>query len=325
MLLKDSGGVTVELTNQNTILKTAHDHDQYTKLRNAVRFHKLLGPLGIAPQLLVDNDSSIELEYVEDNADRSDDAKFQDNFRRNAIRLLLKLKQLNVFHTDLTEYNYVVQESRVCPYDWSEARFGWETAPNKRAGMDADWLYPSLLHHMGDHNRIVRKWLAISQHIKPMRGWGRVLDLGCLYGDISAMATSEGFKVTGVDNNAFDEKAIEHAQAMWNPHVQFITEDMYNYGYYKYDIVLMLSSWSHFVANNNFEMGVELLWDILSNCGVLFFENHVFGDGPGNENLKTEEDHLNLFKTFNATAVPITTIPVGGRPFSRTVYKVSKN
>lgn len=324
MIIKQGNGSTVELTDHNTIIKTAHDHEQYTKLRNAVRFHKALGPKGVAPQLLVDYDTSIELEYVEDNTDRSDQGCFEDNLRRNAIRLLLNLKKHNVYHTDLTEYNYIPQEYRLCPVDWSEARFGWENAPNKRIGMDADWLYPSLLAHITDHNRIVRKWLAIREHIKPLRGYGTVLDLGCLYGDITAMAASEGFRVLGADNGMFDKDWKGIALELW-PEVVFVERNLAEVEYHNdFDVVLMLSSWSHFIEQHSYADGLEVLDSILEGSKTLFFENHLFGDGPGHKNIQTEEDHLALFKGLNATAIPITTIPVGGRNFSRTVYKCER-
>lgn len=320
--LKDSNGSTVVLTDSSTVIKTAHDHEQYAKLRNAVRFHRLLGPLGIAPQLLADNDSNIELEYIQDSTDKSNQAHFEDNLRRNAIKLLLNLKKYNVYHTDLTEYNYIPQEYRLCPIDWSEARFGWENAPNKRQGMDADWLYPSLLHHITDHNRIVRKWIAVREHIKHLRGYGRVLDLGCLYGDISAMASTEGFDVIAIDNGAFDTEWDKVAFSYFKHGPSFIKCDMFEWDDYKYDVVCCLSSWSHFVKQNSYDVGVSLLDNILQECGVLFFENHLKGDGPGV--IESERDHIELFKKLGATATPITTISVGGRPFSRTVYKVIK-
>jgi SAM-dependent methyltransferase len=325
MILKDGNGSTVELTERNTIIKTAHDHEQYTKLRNAVRFHKALGPVGLAPILLGDNGKSIELEYIEENISRADPVDFQDTVRRNAICLLLNLQQHYVIHTDLTEYNYILQQYRICPVDWSEARFAWEDVPNKRMGMDADWLYPSLLKHIPDSNRIVRKWIAIRQHIKDLRGYGTVLDLGCLYGDITAMAASEGFRVVGVDNGMFDKEWQAIAHDIWPiSNMAFYEWDIGNMVGYDRDIVLMLSSWSHYIQQYSLEDGINLLARVLNECGILFFENHLYGDGPGHERFKSEEDHLQLFNELGATAVPITTLEVGGRPFSRTVYKVTK-
>lgn len=311
------------------IIKRAKSDTGLGEIQNCIRFIRALEDTDFVPKLLHVGSSEVHVEkIIEDEplilADTSEFVSGQNSIRLGAIEILLELLSRNIFHGDLTEYNIKIRNNKPVIIDWGESRFGWETEPTKRAGIDADYLYPALLNFIPDTNRIIRRWLAIRREIKHLRGFGKFLDLGTLYGDFVAMARSEGFVAAGYDNNGFDTSGLEIAKHRWGKYgVRFEQSDLIDFDI-KSDVMTLLSVWTYLERDYGFDKAFEFLKRVVANSSYLFFETHLQGDGFGPEFLKTDDDVKKLLIKAGASSVrPLITIDVAGRNASRTVWKVT--
>ena len=302
----------------DVVVKQANTLQGEAEITNAVRFFLALEDTAYVPKLI--GHSATELRYVYAEAAPVTDETIA---RRNAIHALLKLKQRSIIHGDLTAYNFVFVDNVPKIFDWGEARFAWETTV-KRAGMDADWFYPAL--ELPDTARIWRRWKAIREYSVPFRGYGKLLDLGTLYGDFVALATSEGLRARGYDRGAFDTDCIRTASNMWQQYgCEFNEADITQLadGALRSDITLLFSVWTYVINQYGKPAAEEFLARVIDNCEILFFENHIAGDGFAADFLT--EDYLeDTLKSMASCVEPLVRIPVAGRDAERIVWKVCK-
>lgn len=320
--------ISLICTDRNTILKKAHTEYGKQSLQNSLRFYRALEGTGVTPLLYDAGDDFIEIEYILPDRIPSDPdelGRYQDKVRYYSAKHLLILRKYGIIHSDLTAYNYTLWHGKPRIYDWESAKFVWEETPQKREGMDADHLYPSLLAQIPDTNRVLRRWLAISERIKHLRGYGVLWDLGTLYGDFVGFALSEGFISAGFDNGMFDQKCIEIAKLRWQEFGGiFWKQNILDIPSYNVDVILLLSTWSHMLHHHPMTICEDFLENVINSAGRVYFECQLYGDGPGPEMFKTDTDILRYLKRYTTKVTPIVTIDVAGRPFKRTVWEIEK-
>ena len=193
--------------------------------------------------------------------------------------------------------------------------------------------FPAKLHPTPDTPRVMRRWMAV---VGALGGWSyksplagrRFIDLGCFQGDFCALAAAEGMKAVGIDMGGFQEggDSIARGNELWEGiPVELIKmniidlkpEDV------SAEIVIMFSTWPYIFNDYGLEKAYNLLKMIINNCDVFFFETQLAGDGPGPDHLVTDDDVANMLGTWG-NPQPLITIPVVGRPASRTVWKVTQ-
>jgi hypothetical protein len=322
------------------VIKIARKSEARSRVENEARVLRRLAGTGIAPELIIKEGAAI---LITDLGDRyPHPVQSEEALRRSAIRLLWQLRVAGIRHGDATDLNTIIVGDQMKLVDFEEAHFWDDPTPDKRDRPDSYYVWqtvagtPSLSAGPPDTSRIVRRWaaIAIQLNVRERDGVGpegkTLLDLGCHTGDITAMARVDGLDVVGVDRGdwphvGFD--SVTAARALWGDMgCQFESRDILKLpdAAFARDVVLLLSSWAYIVRDYGKDNGIELLARIVGRCGVLFFEPHLCGDGPGPDFLKSEDDVAALLKRVG-DAEPIITLPVAGREASRTVWQVSKH
>lgn len=314
-MLRMRDDVETELRN-GQIIKRAITVKGQQELKNAVRFYRALADTTYVPALIDYSDDALVIEQV-----RATPVTDENVVRKNCIHLLAQLLKYNIIHSDLTGYNYVIQDNVPKVFDWGEARFAWEQ-PLKRAGMDADWFYPSL--NLPETTRIMARWRAIRDFLVPYRGFGTLVDLGTLYGDFVALAHTEGLRSVGYDGGYFDRACIDVASQQWQQYgCEFHELDLTDYDFGDNpDVILLFSTWTYLANRDGADTAEQFLEQCIQNCEILFFENHSTGDGFAPDWMT--EDYLESTLKRMATGVEfLARIPVAGRNASRIVWKVT--
>jgi len=305
-------------------------------LHNEAKFLKLLEESGFTPKLFREGKEYI---YEEDIGEGTPITDMQ-NVRRECCRALIILNQQQIRHQDLSWVNVVIEDNHPWFLDWQEARFYGQPAPKgERWDTDTELLWKwmcQIKDHRGvnDESRIVRRWCAVLGALKAVQcqlsplGGETFLDLGCFQGDHVAMARAEGMAAEGVDHGGFrtGEDSIAIANGLWGgTGCEFTKVNILESpsGYLRRDVVVMFSTWAWLVKNSGKEVAYRILRQAINESGVFFFETQLYGDGPGPEFLKTDEDVNGLLRECGASHVEsLVTIPVYGRPASRTVWEV---
>lgn len=302
--------------------------------REAMMLEHLEGT-GVAPRLIdVGDDWSLQ----EDLGDT--DMPDGETFRRACTRLLYGIRQAGVHHGDLTFGNMVLRDGRAWAVDWQDASWvGEEPHLQRNYRPDATFVWRTLAGHMGggetvaDVPRVVRRWQVVRDHLP--EGAHTLVDLGCFQGDFPAMAAAEGMSAAGVDQGGFrsGENSIEIAQRLWSSMVEpyFFQANILDWPLMRPDVVLLFSTWPYLLQDCRHggagpltrAQGWQFILDTAKRCRVLFFETQLYGDGPGPEWLKTDDDVRDALEGIGLTAEAIGTFPVTGRPASRTVWKVT--
>ena len=93
----------------------------------------------------------------------------------------------------------------------------------------------------------------------------------------------------------------------------------------RYHMGLLLSVWPYLTDWYGKREAIELLEAIKAKCEILFFETQLHGDGPGPEELVTDNDVVEMLANIPGVVKveEIVTIPVAGRDAARTVFMVS--
>jgi SAM-dependent methyltransferase len=186
-----------------------------------------------------------------------------------------------------------------------------------------------------DTPRVARRWRAVLWALGaagnctlPLKDKS-FLDLGCFQGDFCALAAAEGMHAFGVDQGGFrtGENSIEIARQLWDGfpfgELTLTQHNITEWPSYVADVVMMFSTWSYIVKDHGLARAEEVLAKVIAEAGVLFFENQLYGDGPGPEFLKIDEDiRTTLHRLGGSTVKALATFPVTGRPGSRTVWEV---
>lgn len=333
----DHGGPGLEVTREKSgIVKRAFCDGDLEGIRNEARMLKELRGTGFAPELLEEGDDYIRQE------DLGESQPVQDGeaLRYNAVRLLWTLRQHRVRHGDLTGGNIIIKGDRPIAIDFQQSNFFDEPPMDKRKLSDAYYLWrsvqqPAKEHPTPDTPRVMRRWLAVmgamgGLSLRDSMAGKTLLDLGCFQGDFCAMAAANGMFAIGIDRGGFrqGENSMEIAEELWADMVkagplQFYQRDIIERADFSCDAVLLFSTWAYICNEYGKEKAFDLLDRIVSQCGILFFETQLAGDGPGPDFLVTDDDVGNMLGQFG-TPQPLVTIPVTDRPAERTVWKVTK-
>ncbi len=268
-------------------------------------------------------------------------------WRQNCVRMLASIRSRGLRHGDLRGNNIITRgahkgERGNDPYaiDWQEAHYLGDVPPQKSPFSDSMFLMQHIIGTVGptgvaDVPRVARRWGAIlgvmgaATNLElPLKG-KLFLDLGCFQGDFCALAASEGMHAHGIDQGGFrtGENSIEIANRLWGEFpfgaVTFSQRNILDWDGFAAHVVVMFSTWSYIVKDFGHHRAVNLLATIIQQAGTFFFENQLFGDGPGPEFLRTDEDiQIMLLGAGARTVKAIGTFPVTGRPASRTVWMV---
>ncbi len=301
-----------------------------------------LAGTGIAPELIEEHEDYIVEEYIE--AAPVEDG---EQFRRNLVYLLWTLRHFELHHDDLCKQNVIVRAgSKPIALDWHQVHSYDEPCPPKHGKPDAYYLWkwallePSDKYPTPDTPRTIRRWMAVCGSLyqgvgDPHRGLEEktLLDLGCFQGDLCGMAAAEGIHTTGVDSGGFrtGEDSLQIAHALWDSmrgRMAFKKMDIMDVDDFRYDAVLLFSTWAYIVQTHGRKAALDLLKRIMQQLsqkrptGKLFFETQLYGDGPGPDFLRTEDDVQAMLATVG-TPKALIRVHVAGRPAHRTVWEVT--
>ncbi|KKN78082.1 hypothetical protein LCGC14_0353090 [marine sediment metagenome] len=319
-----------------------HGHN-VEALMNEGQCLRAMADSGYTPRLLLEGTDGIEQEDMGDTETPVD----MEAWRRNCVFMLAEIRARGLRHGDLKGSNIITRGNNPYAIDWQEGHLLTETAPQKSPWSDSALLMRHIAGTYGpdgqlDTPRVARRWLAVLGALGaslnltlPLKGKS-FLDLGCFQGDFVALAAAEGMNAHGFDQGGFrsDENSIEIGRKLWSKfpfgsiylHQYNLVEPRINPdGPYPFDVVMMFSTWPYVVRDFGWELACSTLTRWIRDSEVLFFETQLYGDGPGPEQLKTDNDVASLLDSLGATTVnPIGTFPVTGRPASRTVWEVRK-
>lgn len=320
-----------------------YGHDTYEAnvkaLMNEARMLERLAGSGIAPALIERGADWI----IEEDLGLSEPPQDMELLRRRMVRMVATMRQYGVRHGDLTGPNVILRRDQPQAIDWQEGHVLGEMPPQKSPATDSDFLCRYLIGTHGpdgnaDTPRVARRWLAVLGSLGgtrlaknpvsnlPLKG-KTFMDLGCFQGDFVALAATEGMRAYGLDPGGFrtGEDAIRIGRQLWDGFpfgtVTLIEGDAMKEVRFTYDVVMMFSTWPYIVQDYGTIAAEALLRRIIEDCGVLFFETQLHGDGPGPDFLKTDEDVEAMLARYGDVKHLIK-IPVTGRPAFRSVFRV---
>lgn len=338
------------------IVKIAHDEKGRAQLANDRRMIEHLSGFGMVPEVYDWTPDSTRMEDLGPNLHQrilefpeahrrpslaAMDARFPivdgERWRRNCTRMLWRLRQARIRHADLTPMNMAIRgEDEPVIYDFHSSHLFDEPPPDRQTS-DSFLLwnrqkeFPSQLWP-ADSPRIIRRWLAVMGDLGGNTGVANLegktlLDLGCFAGDFCGMAAADGMIATGVDLGGFNAEydSLSVARALWGEMAcEFSRVDLRDWWHAAggvWDVVLVFSTWSYLVWDAGEPYARRWLAETINHAGVLYFENQLAGDGPGPAFFAEDADVVNYLGQFGEVAA-IATIPVTGRPHSRTVFRV---
>ncbi len=302
----------------------------------AVMLDEMAGS-GYAPELIdVGDDWNTQEDLGHTEAPQDMEA-----WRQNLVRMLAAIRGRGLRHGDLKGNNIITRDDRPWAVDWQESHRIGDVAPQKSPYSDSLLLMQHIIGTVGpngqyDTPRVARRWGAVIGSLAattdlslPLKG-KTFLDLGCFQGDFCALAASEGMYAVGVDQGGFrtGEDSIEIARQLWDGfpfgELAFAHRNIMDASY-SADMVMMFSTWSYVVQDFGRNRAEELLYEIIEDAGTFFFENQLAGDGPGPAFLREDKDIRAMMFRLGATTVKVIgTVPVTGRPASRTVWMVQR-
>ncbi len=312
-------------------------------VQNETRMLEAMEGSGFTPMVLSKDEDFV----VQADAGDSRTPDDMEAYRRNCVKMLATIRARNIRHGDLTGSNIINQGDWPIAIDWQEGHYLDEPAPQKQPFSDSFLLMRHLKGTYGpdgqlDTPRVARRWQAILGDLGaqfnltlPLRD-KTFLDLGCFQGDFVALAAAEGMNAYGVDAGGFrsGENSIEIGRDIWQ-YFPFGLISLMHWDIMKMktfstlgemtDVAMMFSTWPYIVKDYGRDNAFNLLENVLNDTHVLYFETQLHGDGPGPDFLADDGDVVTMFAVMNATAKPLITIPVTGRPASRTVFRVTLN
>ncbi len=324
------------------VYKIAHDDHNVAALNNDGNFLDQMEGSGFTPIVLSKGASWQRHEDLGESDEHPHDG---EAFRHNMIHLLWELRRRGIRHGDLTSANIILDDDWPFAIDFAEAHMIGQKAPQKSPFSDTHLILRTLKDWpddsgVADTPRIARRWAAVTGDCAPASDLTlpllgkRFLDLGCYLGDHVALAACEGMDAYGIDAGGFrtGENSIDIGRELWSfmeeeeqfpGRVTLNQRDIMDLNTFTHDIVLMFSTWSYLVRDYDLAKARAKLAEIIDDCGTLYFENQLFGDGPGPAIFQTDDDIVTLLVQCGAGEVrKLSTIPVWGRPASRTVFAV---
>lgn len=261
-------------------------------------------------------------------------------WRRNIVSMLATIRSRGLRHGDLKGNNIVTVNNWPWAVDWQEGHQIGDVPPQRNPFTDSHLLMQHIegtldINGQRDIPRVARRWRSVLGSLGatmncglPLKG-KTFLDLGCFQGDFVALAAAEGMTAFGVDSGGFrsGENSIEIGNAMWQDfpfgEVSLHQADIIHFTNFACDVVMMFSTWPYIVQQHGRPVAEGLLERIIQDAGVLFFETQLYGDGPGPEFLKRDDDVVDLLYRAGAKKVThIGSFPVTGRPATRVVRRV---
>lgn len=328
--------------------------DNLLALQTEAKFLKVMAGCGFTPKLLVDyRESGGVGEILQEDLGKQEPMRDGELFRRNLVRVLYEVRKRKVRHGDLRivdlmeprqgnlRGNLLLRNDWPRVVDWQDAHFIGEPAPQLTPFSDSWGVWKtvegevSVENGVADFPRVARRWLAVLgalgalqlprvQDDYTLKG-ASLMDLGCFQGDFVAAGAAEGMLATGIDSGGFrsGEDSIAIAKEMWPwPECTFEKRDIMTLKHFRYDVVLLFSTWSYIVKDHGLAAAVELLRKIIADCGVLFFENQLHGDGPGPECFPDDDAIAALLGRFGNVKALWREIPVSATGAKRTVWEV---
>lgn len=319
VMLKERDEMQVYMTSRGTVIKRALNSAGLAGIRQSWRFLNAMKDTVYVPNPISLVDNELEMEFVPDEA-----IVDPEQLRRSTIKMLHVFRQRGIVHGDLTSPNLRVRGNSPVAVDWEDAIFALtDNVPSKRPKPDLTHVFPVIVHRTGDSSRILRRWLAIREHINYFFGWGTFIDIGTNLGDFCALAALDGMSSIGVD---IEDARIEKARQMWSliETCTFHRNTGIDYRFSPVEVAALLSTWAYMVRDYGFAFARTVLEYCISKAQCFLFETQLYGDGPGPEFLKTDDDVVSLLKGAGAMIVkPIITLPVAGREAHRTVFLAS--
>jgi hypothetical protein len=341
------------------VWKVTADEYNEAALRNEADMLQRMGRNGHAPELLEiysgDDPARDPIRYaiLQSDAGVTDPIIDGEKFRREMIRLVGAVRARELRHGDLTAPNLVFHNDRPVLLDWQESHPLGEKGPQKQPWTDsfmAMRVVAGTADTAGqmDTPRVARRWMAVLTELGatihrgglPLAGQ-TFMDFGCFMGDFAALAEIEGMESFGVDAGGFrtGENSIEIGQEIWRdllPHeprltqfdiFEWVAETIVNLGDFvepEWDVSMMFSTFPYLVQQRGWTRAEALIGEIIALSGAFFFECQLAGDGPGPPEFH-DDDAIAEWLGQWGTVKALVTIPVTGRPASRTVFVVRKD
>lgn len=332
-------GMLVFRDEERGIIKRGYGPADIEGVHTEAKMLRIMEGTGFTPKLYEEGDDYI---VQEDLGKQVYDIHDGELLRRESARFLMTIREKRIRHGDLTGANLFIKNDRPIFIDWQQSSFFDDPDPYEKRSLTDSYFFwrtmqsfPSKLHPTPDTPRVIRRWMAVSGalggfakrkgHPGPLVG-KTLLDLGCFQGDFSALAAADGMIPTGIDMGGFrtGEDSIAIAEEMWRGKAgTFQKINIMDVRNFEYDAVLMFSTWAYIYNEYGQDAAYGLIRRIMDQCGSLFFETQLAGDGPGQAYLVTDDDVGNMLGQFGVPN-PIGTFHVAGRPANRTVWRVYK-
>ncbi len=343
-------GMTVKRRPEGILKEAQHDKDpgrmtgaagvdlyplNAAAMMNAARMLQIMDGSGFTPDLIDHGEGWI----IESDLGKSEVVTDGELFRHNMTRLLATLRARNVRHGDLTGGNTIIRNNWPWLTDWGEAHVIGVKAPQKTPFSDSHLLWRTVAGTFDDKGqldtpRIARRWLAVLGALGatfgldlPLKG-RTFLDLGCFQGSFVAAAAAEGMDAHGLDMGGFrsGENGIEIGRELWAdfPFGRVkLAEGNIMGGQRRFDsdVTVMFSTWSYIVQTHGQAAAEQLFGRIMSGTAHFFFENQLYGDGPGPEFFQSDSDIETMLSKYGRVNHLIR-IDVTGRPGKRSVWHV---
>ena len=306
------------------VLKVTEDVETAKHLANEFRILKALELYDVAPQPLQEwHEEGMYVTYQEYIG--HDPPRDLDVLLAGAVKLLSARRALNIKHGDLTAPNIRICGDMPFAIDFQESRIsgeGWD----KRPEPDSFHLL-SALQDYGDPRRVIKRWLAIRQELPASCNGLTLLDIGCHLGDLTALASAEGFNAIGVDYDSavIDEATHRFGQLPSVCRFMHLMVDEIPKIYKRGNVALVLSTYAYWTSTYGEVEAYRLLEEIIRGFDVVFFESQSVDDGPGpgffGDQLAIGA-WLQSFVSTRGTVSPVVTVDIVGRPAIRTTFKV---
>ena len=291
---------------------------------------------GFTPRL-IDIDEGV---LIEGDVGTNEPATDPELWRRNLVKMLATIRSRGLRHGDLKSGNIITRNNWPWAVDWQESHYLGDVPPQRNPFSDSSLL---MQHIEGtpdadgqiDVPRVGRRWRmvlgalgAVTNLSLPLKG-KTFLDLGCFQGDFVALAAAEGMRAYGVDSGGFrsGENSIQIGKALWKDfplgEINLFQQEIVSFLTFEQDVVMMFSTWPYILQEYGRTVADSVLYAVIRDAGIFFFETQLAGDGPGPAFLNSDDDVYDFLMSLGAQKVTaLGTIPVTNRPASRTVWKV---
>ncbi len=318
-LLRDRGVVKV-WRDGNQIVKSAFDEVNCKWLFQHWKALQALKHTPYVPQPVSWNGHTLVMEFVEDSP-------ITDTFqlRYHLIHMLHEFQKAGLVHGDSTNVNMRIRNNIPVLFDWDQSTFIFQQhRPQKNPQPDIHFALPVVAHHGKDPSRILSRWKHSRAAIKYYLGWGTFLDLGTHKGEFPALASLDGMKAHGIDEE-FMRPCIEDAKELYGAlGCTFEAVDMVNMHNFEADVVMLFSAWAYITHQRNQDVADDILRRCIGDSNILLFETQLYRDGPG-LNIHREDGDVvdHLYKLGAKHVEPVVTLEKVTDGKLRTVWRVT--